>query len=213
AQHGLLADVLGEGGAAADAVGSGEEAAAALEEARAVGSPFELLLIDAMMPGLGGIAFAEQVLRSGNVPAVVLMLTTTDRADLRDRCRDLRLPAQVAKPVNPAELLPAIRTAFAHARGEVIPAPAVEPATGDRARPRRLLHLLVAEDNSVNQKLMRCLLQKEGHTVVLAATGKEAVAATRRERFDAILMDVQMPEMDGLEATALIRAAEAGTGR
>jgi PAS domain S-box-containing protein len=217
-ERAIMAEILAEWGAAADAAASGAAAAEALEAASAEGSPYELLLIDALMPGLTGLDFAAGVLRSEIVPAVVLLVPTADRADVRERCRRLGLPAQVAKPVNPAELLPAIRTAFGHARGEFLvvegreghPSPA---RAEERAVACRRLHLLVAEDNSVNQKLMRCLLQKGGHTLVLAATGKEAVAAWRREKFDAILMDVMMPEMDGLEATALVRAAEAGNGR
>src|SRR5262249_44163540 len=145
------------------------------------------------LPGMGGVEFAEAVLNEGNAPAIVLMFSTTDRADVRERCRALRLPAEVTKPVIPAELLPAIRDAFAHARGEPVAAPQPEPSVPRRPAARRRLHLLVAEDNSVNQKLMRYLLEKEGHTFALVANGREALAAVEHEEFDAILMDVQMP--------------------
>jgi len=80
-------------------------------------------------------------------------------------------------------------------------------------RPSRSLRILVAEDNVVNQKLAQRLLQKRGHTVRVANNGKEALDLLERESFDLVLMDVQMPQMGGFEATARIRAAEEGTGR
>src|SRR5262249_57861085 len=94
----------------------------------------------------------------------------------------------------------------------VVPALASGPARSC-PEPQRSLHLLLAEDNPVNQKLAVSILEKQGHTVVVAGNGREALAALEKQPFDAVLMDVQMPEMDGLEATTVLREREKGAGR
>jgi two-component system sensor histidine kinase/response regulator len=126
------------------------------------------------------------------------------------RCQALGPAARMTKPVPQSSLLEAIRADPDRPRptAEHPPWPARPPAGTDQPR----LHILLAEDNAVNQKLAVRMLEKRGHTLVVAGTGKEALAAWKNERFDLILMDVQMPEMDGFEVTAAIRQAEHLTG-
>ncbi|MBN9523317.1 response regulator, partial [bacterium] len=119
------------------------------------------------------------------------------------------LAAYLTKPVRQSTLLDAIMTALEGAG--VAPPEAAAPAPG-WGKARRSLHVLLAEDNAVNQKLAVRLLEKRGHRVAVAGNGREALAALGRERFDAVLMDVQMPEMDGFAATAAIRAREQVAG-
>jgi CheY-like chemotaxis protein len=124
-----------------------------------------------------------------------------------ERCRQLGVRAYLTKPVRQSELL---ETILATLGGS--PLHTRLGAAGEPASPGGALHILVAEDNSVNQKLALALLKKQGHRVEIANTGREAVEALERQAFDVLLMDVQMPEMDGVEATAEIRRRERQTG-
>ena len=191
------------------AVDSGPAALHALETARRAGQPFALVLLDVNMPGMDGFAVAERITGERHPTApIMLMLSSADRsADLR-RCRELGLSAYLVKPIGQAALLKAIK-GVAGTRAAAPPASdAAGPVPGHATRP---LHVLVAEDHRVNQMLAVRLLEKRGHTGAVATNGTEAVAAVDGERFDLILMDVQMPEMDGLDATAAIRRQEQET--
>jgi len=125
-------------------------------------------------------------------------------------CDRLGVAACLSKPVKPSGLLDAVCAALQGPASPTPPAsrPEVQPST-----PLDLLHILLAEDSLVNQKLAVALLHKHGHDVVIANNGKEAVLAAKEQQFDLILMDVQMPEMDGYDATATIRAYEQTLGR
>ncbi len=181
-------------------------ALAELGRAAAAGEPFPLVLLDARLFGEGGPP-AELVAQShGRGGALVLMLPPAGRGDAADRYCESPVAACVRKPVKQSDLLDAILTALGR-----LPAPAAGPAAPAAAGPRGL-RVLLAEDNEVNQELAVRLLGRQGHTVVVAGNGREAVAAWEAGAFDFILMDVQMPEMDGLVATAEIRTRERHRG-
>jgi PAS domain S-box-containing protein len=188
------------------------QALAALEQAAAQGEPFPLVLLDVMMPGVDGFTLAEQIQRHPELTgSVLLMLSSAARAEDSARCRQLGIATYLTKPVKQSELLDAILTArHAATDKEERAAPAAAPVL-DRGR----LRVLLAEDNVVNQRLAVRLLEKQGHAVVVANNGHEALAALEREPFDLVLMDVQMPDMGGFETTAEIRRREAerGNGR
>jgi signal transduction histidine kinase/DNA-binding response OmpR family regulator len=207
----ILREVLAAWGMRPREADGGEAALAALKEAAAVGEPFALVLLDGHMPGMDGFGLAEQVRRLPQLVGVALvMLTSAGHPTDVERCRRLEIGAYLMKPVKQSELLATVLTALSRpvARAEVAPAPLLP------AQPLpRPLHILLAEDNAVNQRLAVRLLEKQGHTIVVANNGGEALAALERQPFDLVLMDVQMPEMDGFEATAHIRARESGGGR
>jgi CheY-like chemotaxis protein len=201
-------------------VDSGAAALAELKRATAAGEPYALLLLDVMMPEMDGYTLVRQIQQHPELAgAPVMMLSSSEGGAPRDR--NLPIAACLMKPIKQSELFDAIVTALAASlRGDESPADgqaaagAAHTAQIPQAVPpgRQRLRILLAEDNAVNQKLAIRLLEKRGHTVVVAGHGKEALAALERERFDAVLMDVQMPEMDGFEATAAIRARERSTG-
>jgi CheY-like chemotaxis protein len=160
------------------------------------------------MPDVDGFMLARQIQQTPALAGTALvMLTSAGRSDDIARCRDLGIAAYLLKPVKQSDLLATLLTTLDCSRL----ASADEP--GRPALPQRPLRVLLAEDNVVNQKLGVRLLEKHGHAVVVVANGREAIEALERECFDVVLMDVQMPEMDGFEATAEIRRLEAPGGR
>jgi two-component system sensor histidine kinase/response regulator len=189
-------------------VGSGVSAIAAVREARDGGHPFDLVLLDVQMPELDGFATAERMRQEGGAIApTIMMLTSSDVMGDSARSRAIGVAAYLVKPVRQVALRAAIVKAIGV--GTATPAGVVQrPVTAKR--PAR--HILLAEDNRVNQRVARGLLEKAGHTVVVANNGREAIDAMVATRFDLVLMDMQMPEMDGDEAMAVIRDRERAAG-
>ena len=192
---------------------SGPAALSILDAARA-GERFALVLLDLNMPGMDGLHLAELMSRRPDLRGtVMMMLTSANPPGIVERCRQVGIAASLTKPVRQASLLAEIRRlvgAAEESKQEARPAPATSaPATKPATVP---LRVLLAEDNPVNQRLAVAILNKRGHTVVVAGDGRQAVEAFERERFDVALMDVQMPELNGFEATAKIREQEKATG-
>jgi signal transduction histidine kinase/CheY-like chemotaxis protein len=206
----ILHDVLSNWGLRPTAVDGGQAGLDALARAADAGEPFPLVLLDAMMPQMDGLTFARRLRAEPRfAETTVLMLSSASQHGDTRQCRELGVAAFLNKPVKQSDLLDSIlRALFAPVRCEAQPAP---PARPDLPWQRRL-RVLLAEDNLVNQKVMVSLLEKAGHAVQVADNGHEAVAAWRQGGFDLILMDVQMPVLDGVAATAAIREAEADGG-
>ncbi len=207
----ILRDVLDRWGMKPVSAASGAEALAVLRARQRAATPFALLLTDARMPGMDGFTLVEQIREEADLrQTTIMMLTSAGQHGDAARCRELGIGAYLVKPVAQPDLLDAIlRVLAAHAQ------PVEKPRLVTRhslREERRRLRILLAEDNAVNQKLASRVLEKRGHTVVVAANGRQAVEALEKQGFDLVMMDVQMPEMDGFEATAAIRARENGTG-
>jgi CheY-like chemotaxis protein len=188
------------------------QAMAYLLRAAAEGEPYPVVLLDAMMPGMDGFELAQWIHAQPELGAMILlMLSSAGRSGDADRCKELGIDTYLTKPVKQSELLRAILTAL---RSPMEPAATAAPGDQEAAPATGLggLKVLLAEDNAVNQRLAVRLLEKDGHTVKVVACGHEAVAAVAKEKFDVVLMDVQMPEMDGLTAASCIRAKERAEG-
>jgi CheY-like chemotaxis protein len=206
----ILVKTLRNWKARARAVDSGPAALAAVREARSDGVPFALVILDAHMPGMDGVAVAERLMTESDVgrPAIV-MLTSAGQGIEAATARRLGIARSLTKPVGGAALLQALAETLGLAEVE---APATRTASPRSRRAMLPLHILLAEDNRVNRMVATRLLQREGHTVVAVEDGAEALRALAREPFDVVLMDVQMPNADGIETTAAIRAQERATG-
>ena len=191
-------------------VDTGAAAIEALLAASGSGEPFALVLLDALMPEIDGFEVARRIREDRfHAGATIMMLSSSDQAAALARCGTLGVARHLMKPIDPRELLSAIERALG---AEPSPRPALSSAMLPAEPPPRRLHVLLAEDNLVNQRLATGLLHKRGHRVTITNNGREALAAIDRTTFDVVLMDVQMPEMGGLEASAAVRAREAGTG-
>jgi PAS domain S-box-containing protein len=193
-----------------------EDAGKALAElfaARARKEPYALILTDMHMPEMDGFAMIEQIRKCPELSAsVIMMLTSAGHRGDGARCQELGVSAYLLKPIRQSELREAVaRVLGARAQDGAIPL-VTRYSLQDARDPANCLQILVAEDNHVNQLLATRLLEKRGHRVVMTSNGREALEALAKNRYDLVLMDVQMPEMDGLQATAALRAMERERG-
>ncbi len=186
---------------------SGPKAIAAMKNAAAVGRPFRLVLLDMMMPDMDGFAVAEQIRSAKEIgePAII-MLSSAHKDETARRTEATGIARFLLKPVRQSELL---ETIFAVLR---VTAEDELPPSEERSDELSSLHVLVAEDNPVNQRLAQRLLERRGHKIEIVGDGALAIEALARDTFDVVLMDVQMPGMDGFQATAAIREKESKTG-
>ncbi len=193
-------------------VDSGEKAMATLRSAARRGRPFRIVVLDANMPGMDGFTVAERVHRDRDLQGLdLIMLTSGGQRGEATRCREVGISAYLTKPTRRSELLDLIMTVL-H-----------PPAAGARRsrlitrhtlrEEKRRLRILLVEDNPVNRAVAVRMLGRRGHKVTVAHTGREALDLTRAHPFEVALMDLQMPEMGGLEATAAIRERERTTGK
>ena len=189
-----------------------EAALTALRQAKAAGRPFTLVLADCHMPEADGFVLAERIQHNPELAeATIMMLTSGGRPGDAARCRQVGIAAYLTKPVRQPELWEAIvsvlsRQGLEAGRSSLVTRHSLREG-------RRGLRVLLAEDSAVNRTLVDRLLSKRGHTVLAVSNGRDALAALETQTFDLLLIDVQMPDLDGFEATAAIREQERATGK
>lgn len=182
---------------------SAEAAIQRLEAAAEEGEGFPLLLVDAVMPNADGIELLQKIeATTESAGASILMMSPADQHLFRKRSNGLSVGAFVEKPVSQSSLLNGIREAVGDVAVLRTPSQTIVPGQVS-------LNILVAEDIPANQKVVSAILKKRGHKVTMAHNGREAIDLQQREDFDIVLMDVQMPVLDGLQATKSIRELEA----
>ena len=209
----ILEGMLKSWGMEPTLVENGRKALASLSAAQEANQPFALILSDLHMPEMDGFALIEQIRRVPELSAVaIMMLSSSSLPGDVIRCEELGIAAYLLKPVGQSDLRRAIAKALGardHKGGDAL---LTRQSRQNASGPTVPLRVLLAEDNPVNQLLAMRLLEKRGHHVIVAHNGSEALAALDRQSFDLVLMDLQMPEMDGFEATAAIREREKGGG-
>lgn len=196
---------------------SGNEAIAMLEESAAAGSPFDLILMDWAMPGMDGLETSRRIRSSDRLPEIptIIMITAFGREEIMQEAEKIGLDGFLVKPVNRSTLFDAIMEGFGRDTGPRRRERLSLDSANDTAVHDAIngIHVLLAEDNPVNQDLASELLEAVGVRVALANNGREAVDAIAESEFDAVLMDMQMPVIDGYEATRMIRSRESQNRR
>ncbi len=204
----IVADMLGQWGFRVTEAADADAGLAAVARARSEGAAFALVLTEAEAPLLDGFALCERIKADpANDATALIVLSAAGRPGDGARCRALGIRGYLTKPIARDELLDTVLAAIG-----VRPTPGAPPAlvTRHALRERRQrLRILVVEDNPVNQRLAARLVERQGHEAVVVETGRAALEALERERFDLVLMDLQMPDMDGLAAVGAIRDREA----
>ncbi|MCA9176109.1 MAG: response regulator [Planctomycetales bacterium] len=206
----MLTNTLANWAIGAETAKDGEEALQRIRQAAEDNSPFVLAIVDALMPSMDGFDLTQCLAESeACAPAVVLMLSSSDRREFKSRELDAHTAVCLRKPVSQSDLLDAVMQALNVRIGDALTA-ATEDEHSLHHPVSATLNVLVAEDVPANQKIVSSMLAKRGHQVTIAQNGREAVELCKQRGFDVILMDIQMPTMDGYQATAAIRKLEAG---
>ncbi len=202
----ILCGMLRGAGAVPAPAESADEAIAMLRAANEAGRPYAVALVDLEMPQVGGLEFAQQIRADSVLSTTTLVaLGATGENDEGQQCREIGMAGYLPKPIRASELIDVMHG--------VVAATGVPQRGRDANGGFGRLRVLLADDNRVDRRLGARLLEKRGHDVVAVENGNEAIEVSGREPFDLILMDVQMPQLDGLEATLAIRERERRTGR
>jgi signal transduction histidine kinase/DNA-binding response OmpR family regulator len=213
----ILVELLHSWGMRPETAAGGREALDLIYRQTDRGQPFELVLTDLHMPEMDGFELVEDLRKGGAGTVHILMLTSGEhRGDLA-RSRELGIAAYLTKPVRRAELRAAVVAALAEGKpggepGAKANAPGKPPPARKDATGVRSLHILLTEDNEINQLVACGILEQAGHTVKVANNGAEVAPMLAAHSFDVVLMDIQMPIMDGFQATAAIRESEKHNG-
>ena len=204
----ILREMLAAEGVKVDEVSSGGEGLDAIRHAVQRKTPYALAILDIQLPDMDGFALAAAVRQEKAIKRTnLLLLTSAGQRGDGERCRALGIRGYLTKPMSRADLLEALGTVLAGSEQDGTPEIVTRHTI---AESRRSLRVLLAEDNPVNQQVAVAMLVKRGHEVHVAGNGREAVDAVRERDYDVVLMDIQMPELDGFEATAAIRAMDKG---
>jgi two-component system sensor histidine kinase/response regulator len=205
----ILQGILKPWGTQTTCAEGGEQALSELVSAYRAEKAYQLVLTDMNMPGMDGFALVQQIRHSPELsPVNVMMLTSAGHRGDVERCRGLGILSYLYKPVRKRELLAAILTALGQ---QQTASPSLSVIDTPRPAQPKSLHILLAEDNQINQTVATSMLKKMGHSLVIAGNGNEALSLLATQTFDLVLMDIQMPEMDGLTATKKIREGEKST--
>jgi CheY-like chemotaxis protein len=208
----VLSEMLTNWGMRPEEAENADRALKKLQQSRQAGQDFRLILLDANMPDMNGFQLVEEIKRLPDLSNILIMMLSSAgfRGDAA-RCRKLGVSAYLTKPVKQSYLLDAIMMALGTAPQKRAAPPLITRFSLQKAR--QTFSILLAEDNIINQKVAVRILENRGHMVKVANNGVEVLSALEKGSFDCILMDVQMPQMDGFQAATMIRKKEKETGR